>query len=95
MKWFRRAAEGGNAKAQYEMAKFYHRRYYKSKLQGASADYRAAKKWYRFAIKGGAIGAESDNRSLQTIEVQKTQMKRARALAKQFPNPARDPNNIN
>ena len=87
MKWFRRAAEGGNAKAQYKMAKFYHKRYYKSGQQGASADYRAAKKWYRLAIKGGAIGAKSDNRSLQTIEVQKSQMKRAKALAKQYPAP--------
>jgi hypothetical protein len=91
MKWFRRAAEGGNAKAQYKMAKIYTRRYHESKLQGASADYKAAKKWYRLAIKGGAYGAKTDNRRLQTkrvqTEVDKIQMKRAKALAKQYPAP--------
>ena len=41
MKWYRKAAEQGNAKAQYELGKCYH------EGKGVEKDMAEAVKWYR------------------------------------------------
>jgi TPR repeat protein len=62
VKWFRKAAEQGHAKAQYALGRSY------EMGLGVVADYEEAAKWYRKAAEQGDSEAARSYRKLTTGE---------------------------